>query len=378
MSEGSFCFWKFEEKMFIPAKMDVKNDSRRIPRRIHTKTLRISISNRAFSMIFHKNRQTALTKFKKAHLKIQNMSTQQQQPPNNFFNKVSTQVSSFFGCEPRPVNVDAPTDCSRDFPANRRNRGHNNGRQVTQAQVEEWACPRCTLLNPTTLPKCGACNYNREQQQRAADPVRRERLVQSNSNSSAARRPTNGSFMLGGSVVGCVLGAVIGLATGNPVGGALEGAMNGAMSGAVIDSVSRNVHPQQQVMQRQQQARASDPMLAMMMEQSMNPAVAQRYARQNVDGMTYEQRLQAFGDGSETQNRGANEQAIASLPTSRVQEQSCTTNSDHSSCPICLDEFKEGDNRKTLPCLHGFHGKCVDKWLRKNASCPICKHSIQE
>jgi E3 ubiquitin-protein ligase SDIR1 len=46
-------------------------------------------------------------------------------------------------------------------------------------------------------------------------------------------------------------------------------------------------------------------------------------------------------------------------------------------CSICLDAFVVGCSRKTLPCLHGFHEECIDRWLRTNGSCPICKHTVK-
>lgn len=44
------------------------------------------------------------------------------------------------------------------------------------------------------------------------------------------------------------------------------------------------------------------------------------------------------------------------------------------SCLICMEEYKEGMFKRLLPkCKHFFHKKCIDKWLKKNASCPICR-----
>ena len=42
-------------------------------------------------------------------------------------------------------------------------------------------------------------------------------------------------------------------------------------------------------------------------------------------------------------------------------------------CSVCLEEYAAGDCVRTLPCLHMFHGGCVDPWLTAHASCPLCK-----
>ncbi|XP_058110628.1 RING-H2 finger protein ATL74-like [Magnolia sinica] len=46
-------------------------------------------------------------------------------------------------------------------------------------------------------------------------------------------------------------------------------------------------------------------------------------------------------------------------------------------CPICLGEFMEGEKVRVLPkCNHGFHVKCIDRWLVAHSSCPTCRHSL--
>ncbi|KAE8767599.1 RING-H2 finger protein ATL5P [Hordeum vulgare] len=39
---------------------------------------------------------------------------------------------------------------------------------------------------------------------------------------------------------------------------------------------------------------------------------------------------------------------------------------DCSECPICLEEFKVGNEVRGLPCAHNFHVECIDQWLRLN------------
>jgi len=45
-------------------------------------------------------------------------------------------------------------------------------------------------------------------------------------------------------------------------------------------------------------------------------------------------------------------------------------------CYICLAKYADDDELRELPCSHGFHVVCVDKWLKINASCPLCKTEV--
>lgn len=45
-------------------------------------------------------------------------------------------------------------------------------------------------------------------------------------------------------------------------------------------------------------------------------------------------------------------------------------------CSICLADYKDRDMLRLLPdCGHLFHLKCVDPWLRRNPTCPMCRSS---
>lgn len=97
-------------------------------------------------------------------------------------------------------------------------------------------------------------------------------------------------------------------------------------------------------------------------------------AHPNIDGMSYDQLLQAFGDGSD--NLGGCESDIQQLPVVTLQDPARELPEDSRRCHICLEDFGPGDQRKALPCWHGFHQACADKWLRTNGSCPVCKYKI--
>ncbi|CAH8392286.1 unnamed protein product [Eruca vesicaria subsp. sativa] len=46
-------------------------------------------------------------------------------------------------------------------------------------------------------------------------------------------------------------------------------------------------------------------------------------------------------------------------------------------CAICLSEFVAGERVKLLPkCHHGFHVRCIDRWLSSHSSCPTCRHCL--
>ncbi|XP_010691252.2 E3 ubiquitin-protein ligase At1g63170 [Beta vulgaris subsp. vulgaris] len=47
-------------------------------------------------------------------------------------------------------------------------------------------------------------------------------------------------------------------------------------------------------------------------------------------------------------------------------------------CCICLATYVDNDELRELPCSHLFHAECVDKWLKINASCPLCKLEVGE
>ena len=46
-------------------------------------------------------------------------------------------------------------------------------------------------------------------------------------------------------------------------------------------------------------------------------------------------------------------------------------------CLICMDNYKVNELKRELPmCKHYFHGKCINKWLKKSATCPVCRYEL--
>ncbi|KAI5556356.1 hypothetical protein POPTR_018G034400v4 [Populus trichocarpa] len=103
-----------------------------------------------------------------------------------------------------------------------------------------------------------------------------------------------------------------------------------------------------------------------------------------------------------TQTRGATPESIDALPTHKFKLIKNRNGEDSSSgaadggivaagtekervisgedavCCICLAKYANNDELRELPCSHFFHKDCVDKWLKINASCPLCKSEVGE
>lgn len=46
-------------------------------------------------------------------------------------------------------------------------------------------------------------------------------------------------------------------------------------------------------------------------------------------------------------------------------------------CAVCLGDYQTGDKIQQLPaCNHSFHVQCIDEWLAKNVTCPICRTPV--
>ena len=65
---------------------------------------------------------------------------------------------------------------------------------------------------------------------------------------------------------------------------------------------------------------------------------------------------------------------VSAIPAFVVKEKN--KNNNNTNCPICLGKFKLGEKESSLPCLHFFHSNCIENWLKRNKSCPVCKLKI--
>ncbi|KAJ8042749.1 hypothetical protein HOLleu_09594 [Holothuria leucospilota] len=68
--------------------------------------------------------------------------------------------------------------------------------------------------------------------------------------------------------------------------------------------------------------------------------------------------------------------SVSKMPTRKYKKKRCNLPQESENCAICLDDFFKGQVIRMLPCHHQFHCKCVDGWLIKRRTCPLCKLDI--
>eukprot|EP00411_Alexandrium_monilatum_P109255 CAMPEP_0175688302 /NCGR_PEP_ID=MMETSP0097-20121207/28811_1 /TAXON_ID=311494 /ORGANISM="Alexandrium monilatum, Strain CCMP3105" /LENGTH=401 /DNA_ID=CAMNT_0016995315 /DNA_START=1 /DNA_END=1204 /DNA_ORIENTATION=+ len=47
-------------------------------------------------------------------------------------------------------------------------------------------------------------------------------------------------------------------------------------------------------------------------------------------------------------------------------------------CPVCFEAMGGACPQRKLSCGHSFHHACIQRWLQRNATCPLCKSAAPE
>ncbi|XP_078033118.1 ring finger protein murashka isoform X2 [Augochlora pura] len=78
----------------------------------------------------------------------------------------------------------------------------------------------------------------------------------------------------------------------------------------------------------------------------------------------------------EAKPRGMTRAEVEQLPSYKFNAE--THQGDQTNCVVCMCDFEALQSLRVLPCSHEFHSKCIDKWLRSNRTCPICRGDAGE
>ncbi|KAL6905283.1 hypothetical protein ACP4OV_002884 [Aristida adscensionis] len=191
-------------------------------------------------------------------------------------------------------------------------------------------------------------------------------------------------FAAVGSVVGAVTGSMIGLATES---GMLRGAGIGAISGAVfaieVAESSRDLW----------RSGDSGVWSVLYMVDIVSSLLSGRLVREKV-GPAVQSAVQSqisaisspFAETSDLFEtggggggaRGLPAEAVRRLPATVIGEESAVDAAGEAvCCSVCLQEFQVGERARRLPgCRHVFHVPCIDCWLLRHGSCPLCRRDI--
>lgn len=187
-------------------------------------------------------------------------------------------------------------------------------------------------------------------------------------------------FALVGAPIGAVTGALIGLATET---GLFRGAAIGAISGAVfsIEAVESSV-----VLWHSHESGIWSILFVFdiicsllsgrLVREKVGPAVQSAVQSQmNALELPYVETLDIF-EISDT--RGMSKDSVDLLPKLRItSENNLDCSGEKIICSICLQGIQVGETVRSLPyCQHMFHLSCIDGWLVRNGSCPLCRRDI--
>jgi hypothetical protein len=59
-----------------------------------------------------------------------------------------------------------------------------------------------------------------------------------------------------------------------------------------------------------------------------------------------------------------------------IRHKNMPNKKDHTSCPICFDDYTDNSFVLETECKHHFHEECLEKWTERNNTCPICRTNV--
>lgn len=94
---------------------------------------------------------------------------------------------------------------------------------------------------------------------------------------------------------------------------------------------------------------------------------------QQEENISYERLLLLQERLGEVKERGVPVSMIESQMEKFTYSSKYPKAEDGNRCAICLEDLKPRNVCRQTQCNHVFHAKCIEKWLKKNAICPVCR-----
>ncbi|KAF5192091.1 Nep1-interacting protein-like, partial [Thalictrum thalictroides] len=182
-----------------------------------------------------------------------------------------------------------------------------------------------------------------------------------------------------GAFTGAVTGALAGRASDS---GVLRGAGLGAVAGAVLCvevlEASRAYWCSERSSSRSSPSMADfieELLRGRLVREQLLPTVFTDYHWQvSIANISYEGMYAAY---DEVISRGLSVESLKKLPHHVITDKNKEGLGDSTCCAICLQDFEVGEIVRSLRrCHHMFHLTCVDKWLVRRRSCPVCRENV--
>ncbi|KAG7032948.1 RING-H2 finger protein ATL7 [Cucurbita argyrosperma subsp. argyrosperma] len=82
--------------------------------------------------------------------------------------------------------------------------------------------------------------------------------------------------------------------------------------------------------------------------------------------------------GLERGQHGVEPFVVANFPTKKYSDEYFSSMR-NAQCTVCLADYHSEDLLRILPyCGHFFHVTCIDIWLHRHSTCPVCRTSLRE
>ncbi|CAN6541470.1 hypothetical protein ACFX13_018564 [Malus domestica] len=187
-------------------------------------------------------------------------------------------------------------------------------------------------------------------------------------------------FALVGTMLGAMTGALIGQETES---GFVRGAAVGAISGAVF---SIEVFESSLILWQSDESGIgcllylidviASLLSGRLVRERIGPAMLSAVQSQmGAVESSFDEIPNIFDTGG---SKGLPGDSVEKIPKIKI---TCHNNVDASgekvSCSVCLQDFQLGETVRSLPhCHHMFHLPCIDKWLLRHGSCPLCRRDL--
>lgn len=187
-------------------------------------------------------------------------------------------------------------------------------------------------------------------------------------------------FALVGTLLGALTGALIGQETES---GFIRGAAVGAISGAVF---SIEVFESSLVLWQSDESGIgcvlylidviASLLSGRLVRERIGPAMLSAVQSQmGAVETSFDEVQNLFDTGG---SKGLSGDLVEKIPQIKITtDNNFDASGDRVSCSVCLQDFQLGETVRSLPhCHHMFHLPCIDKWLFRHGSCPLCRRDL--